>query len=155
MSLASVKKSVKDEEYNKMYAQYDSEFKTFLLDNLDFSRLNINKMPPSKRLFRAYEYFEGIPQFIQTYFEPGEINGIQYDLIEQCICDYVESLKKQHHFLLLTILAYLPIRDIILKISLLNRKLYIVSGDLSLLQKYYPKYDKFQYKEKKDHFQLK
>ena len=143
MSLASVKKSEEDEDINKMYEQYDCEFKTFLQNNLDYSRLAINKVSASKRLLRAYEYFEGIPDFIQTYFEPGEINGTQYELIEQCICDYVESIKKQHHFLLLKILSYLPLKDIILKISLLNRKFYIVSGDLDLFQKYYPKYDKF------------
>jgi hypothetical protein len=75
MSLTSVKKSDEDEDINKMYEQYDCDFKIFLQKNLDYSRLSINKVSASKRLLRSYEYFEGIPEFIQTYFEPGEING--------------------------------------------------------------------------------
>ena len=76
-----------------MNEQYDQEFKTFLRNNLNFSQLKINKVSASKRLLSAHEYFEGIPKFIQTYFEPGEIDKTHYELIEQCIWDYVESIK--------------------------------------------------------------
>jgi hypothetical protein len=93
-----------------------------------------NNFTCSHRLLKAYEYFEGIPAFISSYFEPHEINQTQYGLIEQSICDYIEKLKKGHHELLLKILSYLPLKDIILKLSRLNRKLYIISGDLDLFK---------------------
>ena len=136
MSLTTFdKKDSGNEDLNRMYETYDNEFKEFLATNLDYRRLLINrKFSASQRLLTAYEYFDGIPEFIQTYFEPGEINKIQHQLIEQSICDYVEVLKKDHHELLLNILSYLPLKDIILKVSRLNRKLYIVSGDLDLFK---------------------
>ena len=46
-----------------------------------------------------------------------------------------------HHKILLNILRYLPLIDIVTKVSRFNRKLYIVSGDLSLLQTFSNKKD--------------
>lgn len=60
-----------------MYHQYDQEFKEFLESNLDYGRLKINRdFKASQRLLSAIEYFDGIPEFIRTYFEPGEINHV-------------------------------------------------------------------------------
>jgi len=55
----------------------------------------------------------------------------------QAICSYAEGLKRKHHSLLLHILSFLTMNELIIKISRLNRKLYIVSGDLNLLKEYY------------------
>ena len=44
--------------------------------------------------------------------------------------------------MLIKILSFLPLTTVITQISRLNRKLYIVSGDLGLLQQYQPKFDK-------------
>lgn len=124
---------------------YDREFREFLQKNLDFNRLRINRVfNAQERLLTAYEYFDGIGEFIASYFGPEEINDIQYQLIEQSICEYLEQLKKQHHELLLKIIGYLPLRDVIMKVSRLNRKMYIVCGDLDLYKQYYPKYQKYE-----------
>ena len=45
----------------------------------------------------------------------------------------VEKLKRDHHYILPLILGYLNLRELIL-LSKVNRKLYIVTGDISLLK---------------------
>lgn len=44
-------------------------------------------------------------------------------------------MKREHHIALIGVLTYLNLKDI-LSISRLNRKLYIVSGDINLLRNY-------------------
>jgi hypothetical protein len=47
----------------------------------------------------------------------------------------IERMKRDHHVALIGILTYLTLKEIIL-ISRINRKLYIVSGDINLLRSY-------------------
>lgn len=47
----------------------------------------------------------------------------------------IEREKRLHHTSLLAILSYLALNEII-QIGRVNRKLYIVSGDISLLRNY-------------------
>jgi hypothetical protein len=57
----------------------DQEFSKFLADNLNYQFLPINNnFTASSRLLRAYEYFNGIDDFIEGYFdiEGGEITPI-------------------------------------------------------------------------------
>ena len=75
----------------------DEEFSKFLADNLNYQFLPINKnYTASSRLLKAYEYFNGIDEFIEGYFdiEGGEITPIQYNLVYQAVCEYAENLKR-------------------------------------------------------------
>ena len=75
---------------------------------------------------------------IQTKFGvPGlSITEEQYQLIYSILAYYCQSQKNQHHVLLINILSFLPLEVILRRISFLNRKLYIVSGDMQLLTQY-------------------
>ena len=93
---------------------------------------------PKRRLFCATQYYNGISDLIHSRFgEPGlGITEEQFNLIYSILAYYCQNQKNQHHSLLLKILSYLPLDVLIMRVSLLNRKLYIVSGDLRLLQEY-------------------
>ena len=66
----------------------------------------------------------------------GTISYEEYELIFQVIVAYCEELKRTDHAILIKILAYLPLSTLIHKVSKLNRKLYIVSGDVNLLKNF-------------------
>lgn len=46
-----------------------------------------------------------------------------------------ERIKRQHHFLMVRILSFLNLNEI-LTLSKVNRRLYIVTGDISLLKNF-------------------
>ena len=60
------------------------------------------------------------------------------DSLHESDSNALEQLKRGHHFILLKILSYLTLREL-LRVSKVNRKLYIVSGDTSLLSNFLKK----------------
>jgi hypothetical protein len=103
---------------------------------LDFQQLPILRdFTLSQQLFQQYEYFNGIDDFIIHFFdlENSDMSTVQYRLIFQSVVEYCEVIKKNHHNVLVRIFSYLPLQELIQNVSKLNRKLYIVSGDLFLL----------------------
>ena len=105
------------------------------------SRIDLNQLfilkyyKAQERILSAYDYFGGIFQLISTSFnlKDNEITIEQYELLYNMLMKYCEHMKNTHHSILVKILSYLPLNSLISKISLLNRKLYIVSGDIQLL----------------------
>lgn len=105
----------------------------------DFGQLRVNKnFTLMNRVLQVYEYYEGITDFICDQFDmvSGTVSFQEYEFIFQCVIGYCEDLKRTDHGILLRILAYLPLPTLIHKVSRLNRKLYIVSGDVNLLRNY-------------------
>ncbi|CDW72313.1 UNKNOWN [Stylonychia lemnae] len=93
--------------------------------SLEQNTFQINKQSSLKKthaqiILSKYEYYSDI--------NPHDPNAhIQLMIIERD--------KRQHHQILLQLLSFLNLQEII-KIGRLNRKLYIVSGDISLLRNY-------------------
>ena len=70
-----------------------------------------------------YKYFSDLSEF--------DLNECPLEIV----IGIIESKKKAHHSILLNIMSFFSLRDIII-IGRVNRKLYIVSGDMTLLKKF-------------------
>ncbi|TNV83623.1 hypothetical protein FGO68_gene1214 [Halteria grandinella] len=96
---------------------------------------NLNRFNPAQLVLAKFEYYEDIQSLVRGIeFATDDSDG-EEALIENLLA-VIETEKREHHQILVCMFQFFTLVEI-LRLSRVNRKLYIVSGDTQMLRKNY------------------